>query len=202
MLQDSGRFILDIEFEHGVIRFSQLAGLIVEFKFLQLVIEPRAFLAELGVRAGIFRVDSRELWLVVASLRTRARRSELVGLPTGFVLFADQRRMSQRAERDARDQNDERQDPHQKAETSGRRGEQNPFTVFGDKKIFDLLRGFARRNCSRTTPRICWAISEGESATERFWQTTQRSSCAMFLAARRYPVARPPVADSAGADEG
>src|SRR5512134_4003978 len=27
--------------------------------------------------------------------------------------------------------------------------------------------------------RICWAISDGESATERFWQTTQRSSVAI-----------------------
>src|SRR5437867_13024930 len=27
--------------------------------------------------------------------------------------------------------------------------------------------------------RICWAISEGESATDRFWQTTQRSSLAI-----------------------
>ena len=43
--------------EPGVIRFSVLAGLKVEFKFLQLGIKPGTVLEELGMRARILRVD-------------------------------------------------------------------------------------------------------------------------------------------------
>ena len=81
---------------------------------------------------------------VATSFRTRLRRSELAGLPTLSVFLADQRRTNQRARRDPQNQDDKRQDPHQQAETLGFRGEQNPFAVFGDKKIFDLLRSFSR----------------------------------------------------------
>ena len=202
LLQNSGGFILDLEFEHGVIRFSQLARLIVEFKFLQLGIEPGTFLAELGVRAGILRVDARDF--------ARCRFAPDAGQEVGVGRTADGLRFLRRpatqepkGQGDPQNQDDERQDPHQKAETSGRRGEQNPLTVFGDKKIFDLLRSFAgpqllADDAAHLLGHFRRRIRNREILADDTAQFLRDVPC-LLVDIRR---ARPPVADSPGADEG
>src|ERR687898_2584521 len=50
---------------------------------------------------------------------------------------------------------------------------------FDTKKSLISCGDLPASTCSRTLARICCAISEGESATERFWQTTHRNSAEM-----------------------
>src|SRR5918995_3827034 len=50
---------------------------------------------------------------------------------------------------------------------------------FDTKKSLISCGDLPACTCSRTLALICCAISEGESATERFWQTTHRNSAEM-----------------------
>ncbi len=113
------------------------------FEFLQFSVEMGAFLEELGAKARILRVDVESFGR--CHFVSDATQEVRVGDVAFVFLFLGRPATDKpKAERDARDQNDKRQDPHQQAETLGFRGEQNPFAIFGDKKIFDLLRSFSR----------------------------------------------------------
>ena len=147
----------------------------------------RCALSSSGPRSAVHLVRSRGAMRAAHRLVHGPAGRRHAGRSPGPAAHED--RQHDEARREPR----ERDDPDEEVEALARRGEEDPEPVLVDEVGFDLFGVSPAASRSRMMPRIWFAVSDGESATDRLWQTTQRRSAPIARTAfSSTGAARPP----------